>query len=551
MQEISYKVLYRKWRPKIFDEVVGQKNVTDILKSQIISGRIPHALMFCGVRGTGKTSCAKIFAKAVNCLENNDGNPCLKCQNCKKIENGNVIDVYEIDAASNNGVENIRTIREESNFVSSELKFKVYIVDEFHMLSSGAFNAFLRTLEEPQKNVIFILATTEFNKIPKTIVSRCQKFDFHRIPNDIIVDRLRFVSEKENININSEALDLIAKNSDGAMRDALSILDQCSNYEKIDKNKINEILGLSGSQYIENLIENIINSNLKKSVEIIEDLFYQGRNLARECENMINFFHDIIFFHASGEFLENSLNTKDSILNLSKNISLKKAILCFKILEECYFQMSKSSSQRAELEIAIIEIFNKLNNNSEIKPTKPVMDISSGGAGESTSDLIFKSQKNSNEPKIEIAPKKISISTASAVESTTKIKNNFCTLDCWQNILEEIKNKVSNSLFQMLIKSNAYVKDNNLFIDTNNITFGMVKKFYPEVSGIVEKILGKTYKICRLESEISNLESLKLEFESQDFKNSNPEFKNEDSNDSDIDSLIERANQFGIDIKIN
>ena len=551
MQENSYKVLYRKWRPKIFDEVVGQKNVTDILKSQMISGRIPHALMFCGVRGTGKTSCAKIFAKAVNCLENNNGNPCLKCQNCKKIENGNVIDVYEIDAASNNGVENIRTIREESNFVSSELKFKVYIVDEFHMLSSGAFNAFLRTLEEPQKNVIFILATTEFNKIPKTIVSRCQKFDFHRIPNDIIADRLKFVSEKENININSEALDLIAKNSDGAMRDALSILDQCSNYEKIDKNKINEILGLSGSQYIENLIENIINSNLKKSVEIIEDLFYQGRNLARECENMINFFHDIIFFHASGEFLENSLNTKDFILNLSKNISLKKAILCFKILEECYFQMFKSSSQRAELEIAIIEIFNKLNNNSEIKPTKPVMDISSGGAGENTSDLIFKSQKNSNEPKIEIASKKISISTVSAAERTAKIKNNFRTLDCWQNILEEIKNKVSNSLFQMLIKSNAYVKDNNLFIDTNNITFGMVKKFYPEVSGIVEKILGKTYKICRLESEISSLESLKLEFESQNFKNSNPEFKNEDSNNSDIDSLIERANQFGIDIKIN
>ena len=152
--------------------------------------------------------------------------------------------------------------------------------------------------------------------------------------------------------------------------------------------------------------------------------------------------------------------------------------------------MSKSSSQRAELEIAIIEIFNKLNNNSEIKPTKPVMDISSGGAGENTSDLIFKSQKNSNEPKIEITPKRISIPTASAAERTAKIKNNFRTLDCWQNILEEIKDKVSNSLFQMLIKSNAYVKDNNLFIDTNNITFGMVKKFYPEVSGIVEKILG-------------------------------------------------------------
>ena len=586
MQEISYKVLYRKWRPKIFDEVVGQKNVTDILKNQIISGRIPHALMFCGVRGTGKTSCAKIFAKAVNCLKNNNGNPCLECENCKKIENGNVIDVYEIDAASNNGVENIRTIREESNFVSSELKFKVYIVDEFHMLSSGAFNAFLRTLEEPQKNVIFILATTEFNKIPKTIVSRCQKFDFHRIPNNIISDRLKFVSEKENININSEALDLIARNSDGAMRDALSILDQCSNYEKIDKNKINEILGISGSEYIENLIKNIINSDLKKSVEIIENLFYQGKNLARECENMINFFHDIIFFHSSGDFLENSLNTKDSILNLSKNISLEKAILCFKILEECYSQISKSSNQRAELEIAIIEIFNKLNNKSEIKNSE--INIPSGGAEENMSNLIFQDKNNSDKPKIETTPKKISIFSGDAGEGTVKVApkkidtrpsyveentikvaakkvgilssssgknitkiaskkfeenkqkkeiNNFLILDCWKNILEEIKNKVSNSLFQMLSKSNAYVKDNNLFIDTNNIIFGMVKKFYLEISRIVEKISGKAYKICRLESEISE-----IKFENLDSEN---------SQSSKLDLLIEKADQFGVDIKIN
>ena len=522
MQEDSYKVLYRKWRPKIFDEVVGQKNVTDILKNQIISKKIPHALMFCGVRGTGKTSCAKIFAKAVNCLKNNNGNPCLECENCRKIENGNVIDVYEIDAASNNGVENIRTIREESNFVSSELKFKVYIVDEFHMLSSGAFNAFLRTLEEPQKNVIFILATTEFNKIPKTIVSRCQKFDFHRISNNIISDRLKFISEKENININSEAIDLIARNSDGAMRDALSILDQCSNYEKIDKNKINEVLGISGSEYIENLIENIVNSDLKKSVEIIENLFYQGKNLARECENIINFFHDIIFFHSSDKFLANSLNNKNIILKLSKNISLDKAISCFRILEECYSQMSKSINQRAEFEIAIIEVFNKLNNKSEIK------DILSSSAGENKSDLIFQSQNKSNKPNIKIAPRKLE------ENKQKKEINNFVILNCWKNVLEEIKSQVSNSLFQMLSNSNAYVKNNNLFIDTNNIIFGMVKKFYSEISRIVEKISGKAYKICRLESEISEVES-----------------ENLDSGNSKIDLLIEKANQFGVNIKIN
>lgn len=499
MSEDFYKVLYRKWRPKTFDEVSDQKNVTDILKSQVVTSHIPHALMFCGVRGTGKTSCAKIFAKAINCLNNNDGNPCLKCENCKKIENKSVIDVYEIDAASNNGVENIRTIREESNFVSSELKFKVYIVDEFHMLSSGAFNAFLRTLEEPQKNVVFILATTEFNKIPKTIVSRCQKFDFRRISNEAIFERLKFISKEENIDIDDKSLNLIAKSSDGAMRDALSILDQCSNYEKIDSKKISEILGISGSQYIRKLIENLTSSNLKESVKLVENLFFEGKNLARECENIINFFHEIIFFHSSGTFLENSFNCKEDIVESSKKIDIDDAIFCFKVLENCYTQMSKAFNQRAEFEIAIIEIFEKLKN-------KVKSDFSNIEAQKYDKT---KSEIDSNENKKNIK------------------KSGIPRLECWKKILESIKNKVSPSLFQMLNGSEAYISENRLFVDTNSFIFGMIKKSYSEISQIVEKISGKTYKICRLESEVS------------------------DSGNSGIDWLLERANQFGVNVKLN
>jgi len=492
---MSYKVLYRKWRPKTFDDVVAQSHVTDILKSQIKHDRIPHALMFCGSRGTGKTSCARIFAKSINCLDNIDGNPCLKCEICKKIEDGKTFDICEIDAASNNGVENIRTINEESNFVSSDTKYKVYIIDEFHMLSSGAYNAFLKTLEDPPKNVVFILATTEFNKIPKTIVSRCQKFDFHRININSMKERLKFICKQENINITDESLSLICKNADGALRDALSILDQCLNEDNnININDVENILGISNSNYANDLIENILSGNLKESINIIENLYFHGNNLTKECEFLMNYFYDIFYHICSGEFLENSLNDETFISDFSSRISLDDCMDCFRFLEDSYIQMSKSLSKKAELEIAIIKIFNKLNkstrNNHVIKEVKEIK------APENNKKV----EKKSNPDSVE--------------------------LDKWNEIVDSIRD-ISISLFETLKGSKAYIKENSILVDTNEFVFGMVKKNYSQIESIVKEKTGKLYKISRLED------------------NESPDEK------SKVDLFVEKAVKSDIDVKIN
>ena len=227
-----YQVLYRKWRPQVFTDVYGQEHITKTLMNAVDTGRVSHAYLFTGSRGTGKTTCAKILAKAVNCEHPVNGNPCNECASCRGIDDGSVVDVVEIDAASNNGVDNIRDLREETNYMPSSVKYRVYIIDEVHMLSTGAFNALLKTLEEPPEHVKFILATTEVHKLPSTILSRCQRFDFKRISPEDISSRLKYVAKQENIDLTDEGAMLIARVSDGGMRDALSLLDRCASYGK-------------------------------------------------------------------------------------------------------------------------------------------------------------------------------------------------------------------------------------------------------------------------------------------------------------------------------
>ena len=504
--EKIYKVLYRKWRPKIFDDVTGQGHVVSILKKQIISKHIPHALMFCGVRGTGKTSCAKIFSKAVNCLNNVDGNPCLKCDTCQKIENGNILDVCEIDAASNNGVENIRAIREESNFVSSETTYKVYIVDEFHMLSSGAFNAFLRTLEEPPKNVIFILATTEFNKIPKTIISRCQKFDFRKIDLNSMIDRLKFISKNEKIEISNDALELICKNSEGSMRDALSVLDQCSNEKAIDANKIRSILGISSLEYLENLMENLLHANLKNSVELIENLHNQGKNLLKECEAIMNYFFDVFFYHCSKDFLETSVNRHDLISRFSSKIALDDSIKCFKILENSYIQMTKSINKKADLQISLVEICNLFKG-------KTSMNTKSSNLYDVENECNIESEHNNGMEPIK-----------NVLDNSDDI-NSVEGLECWNEILDEIKNRISNSLFSLLKEVKPCVSGNIIIIDTNNFIFDRINEHSSEVELIIKEKTGKNYKIIKSNNE----------------KKTKP----------DVDLFIDKALEYGIDVRIN
>ena len=272
---MGYTALYRKFRPLTFSEIVGQDHITRTLRNQIIANRVGHAYLFNGGRGTGKTSAAKILARAVNCLNPKDGEPCNECEICKGVINGSLTDVVEMDAASNNGVDDIRSIREEVNFLPTKAKYRVYIIDEVHMLSTPAFNALLKTLEEPPEHVKFILATTEPQKLPATILSRCQRFDFKRISNEDIVKRLEIVCDESKIDATKAALNTIAILSEGAMRDALSILERCvqDGENKIDEDKIKDLVGIPKITFVNKIVESIINYDINGALSVTEDVF--------------------------------------------------------------------------------------------------------------------------------------------------------------------------------------------------------------------------------------------------------------------------------------
>ena len=314
---MAYQALYRKWRPLSFNDVVGQGHIVTTLKNEILSGKAAHAYLFCGTRGTGKTSCAKIFARAINCLNPKDGNPCNECEICRGALDGSVLDIEEIDAASNNGGDNIREIREEVSYSAAQAKYKIYIIDEVHMLSGGAFNALLKTLEEPPAHVVFILATTEAHKLPATITSRCQRFDFKRISVRDIVVRMREIVTAENIDIDIEALELIAQLADGAMRDALSILDQCvgASSGKITLDVARSVLSITSDENISNTVDAIYKKDTVKIISILADIAASGKDMNNYMEMLVKRFRDILvckvsktidgLFECSDETLEN------------------------------------------------------------------------------------------------------------------------------------------------------------------------------------------------------------------------------------------------------
>ena len=284
-----YTALYRKWRPKSFTDVIGQDHITSTLKNEIMTERLSHAYLFIGSRGTGKTTCARILAKAVNCPHVHEGEPCNECDVCKSIDAGTALDITEIDAASNNGVDNIRDLREEANFNPSETKYRVYIIDEVHMLSTGAFNALLKTLEEPPAHVKFILATTEAHKMPATILSRCQRFDFKRIGADVMSERLLYIAEQEQISLTTEAANLISRLSDGAMRDALSIMDQCiARGRDIDTHLVSEVCGIAGREYLADTATALMQKDSTKLLAVIANLYENACDMERYCAELIN-----------------------------------------------------------------------------------------------------------------------------------------------------------------------------------------------------------------------------------------------------------------------
>ncbi len=293
---MAYQAIYRKWRPQVFEDIIGQSHITTTLKNQIMNDRISHAYLFCGTRGTGKTTAAKVFAKAVNCLNPKNGSPCNECEICRGIQNGSILDVTEIDAASNNSVDNIRDLREDVNYVAARTKYRVYIIDEVHMLTTGAFNALLKTLEEPPAHVIFILATTEVHKIPETILSRCQRFDFRRItPNDIIV-RMKEIAAADEINITDDAYELLAQMADGSMRDGLSILERCVSAcgTNLDRDSVTSVLGIAKSDLLFRLGSAVIENDSERVLNLIDTVTRDGKDLNVFCDSVIKHFRDLL-----------------------------------------------------------------------------------------------------------------------------------------------------------------------------------------------------------------------------------------------------------------
>lgn len=358
---MAYTALYRKWRPKTFDDIIGQEHVTTTLKNQIANDRIAHAYLLCGTRGTGKTSTAKVMAKALNCLNPKEGNPCNECEMCKKINKGLAIDVTELDAASNNGIDKIRDIIDDTKYPPQEGKYKVYIMDEVHMLSVGAVNAFLKTLEEPPENVIFILATTDPQKLPITILSRCQRFDFKRISIKDLTERLRTIVTAQGVLADDKSLDLIARVSDGAARDALSILDQAISMGdgSVNYDSLVEMLGLVTNEYLFDITSAIIEKNVEKAMIVIEKVVFAGKDMYLFIKDLIEHFRNLLMLKVTSnpqEVLDMSLENIKLIDEQSKRIRVEEIMRDIRILQEAEGNAKLSKQARLYLELASIKM---------------------------------------------------------------------------------------------------------------------------------------------------------------------------------------------------
>ena len=363
---MGYTALYRKFRPLNFSEMVGQEHITRTLKNQIIANRVGHAYLFNGGRGTGKTSAAKILARAINCLNHKDGEPCNECEICKGAISGSLTDIVEMDAASNNSVEDIRSIREEVNFLPTKAKYRVYIIDEVHMLSTGAFNALLKTLEEPPEHVKFILATTEPQKLPATILSRCQRFDFKRISNEDIVKRLKIVCDESKIQATEGALNIIAVLAEGAMRDALSILERCvqDGENNINEDKIKDLVGIPKIIYVNEITEAIIEYDANKALDVVNQVLSEGKDISNFLWEIIKYVKDLLIYQASKKLdLYNNEEIK-KIEELSKKVDKEKLINLVYQLSELDNSIKWSTQKTIVFEAGVIRLCSKMNKEN-------------------------------------------------------------------------------------------------------------------------------------------------------------------------------------------
>nr|WP_207715560.1 DNA polymerase III subunit gamma/tau [Clostridium beijerinckii] len=478
---VGYTALYREWRPKNFEDVVGQEHITTTLKNEILNDRIAHAYLFCGTRGTGKTSTAKVMAKALNCLDLQNGEPCNECEMCRKINEGLAIDVTELDAASNNGIDKIRDIIDDTKYPPQEARYKIYIMDEVHMLSVGAVNAFLKTLEEPPKRVIFILATTDPQKLPITILSRCQRFDFKRISQKEISSRLKKITDSQGITYEQKSLDLISRVCDGAMRDALSILDQAiaMGEDKINYEDLVSILGLVTNEYLFDITYAIIDRSIEKSMIIIDKLVYSGKDMQLFIKDLIAHFRNLLMVKVTNnpeEVLDMSLENIHLIKEQGRKIRVEEIMRAIRILQDSETNSKASKQSRLYLELAIIKmckieydtsnevILSRINKLEESLKTGKIRMVQSENINEELKSAHNNIGTNSNNNQSRNAINKGNINSNSV--NLEANPNSSLTVDdvgrVWTEILEKFKAKRAMIVYASIVTAKPYSLKNGI-----------------------------------------------------------------------------------------
>ena len=491
-----YQVLYRKWRPQTFTEVYGQPAVTTALKNELRSGRLAHAYLFTGSRGTGKTSCAKILAKAVNCLHPQDGDPCNECDNCRGIDAGTILDVVEIDAASNNGVDNIRDLREEVNFAPAVAKYRVYIIDEVHMLSTGAFNALLKTLEEPPEHVLFILATTEVHKLPATILSRCQRFDFGRIPAADIASRLHYVAEQEQFTLADDAALLIARLADGGLRDALSLLDQClSRSRDITAQTVVDATGMAGREHLFRLARAVREHDGTTALTLLGSLYDSSKDMERLCVEMIEFYRNLMIVKSvrqSEDLVAVSPAELQELHSEAETLTLGAVLHILDVLQGTLDRLKGGVSRRVEMETTLLRLCEPRLDTTPESLLRRIENLEAGMVSQKpvTTPTPAVSPAPVETPKEETAP----VPTASAA-STTEMQ----PFDQWADVLERLATQCP-PLYGVLMDSQAMTDGERLVVVTDNDLFvSLVKtdgnKF--TLMNAVQAVAGKPMRISR------------------------------------------------------
>ena len=491
---MAYQALYRKYRPKTFSDVYGQEHITETLKSELSSGKIVHAYLFTGTRGTGKTTCAKILAKAVNCQKNKDGDPCGECEMCLSIADDQITDICEIDAASNNGVDDIRTLREQVNFSPSAAKYRVYIIDEVHMLSQSAFNALLKTLEEPPSHVIFILATTEVHKLPATILSRCQRFDFRRIDPAKICERIKYIADNEGFSITDEAMSLIAAAADGGMRDAISILDLCASVTKdITEDTVVGVCAMAGNEYLINLADCIKSKNTEDALMLLNSLHNSSVDMLRLLNELTNHYRNLMIAKiVKGDNLPIVCSTKklDAIRLQAKKYELGEILSILEILQSAAPKM-QNGNHRTEMEMTIIRLCNPKLGNDLASLEARIAALETKSTVKNPIPEIKEEEPQITEPKEEPGvPDKVEIKEAPSGDTP---------IPQWEDILVSLK-KNCPIIAGVLKGSSAYIKGDRLLIDTKNEQFrslinGETSTYRDAIRKAAFEVLGTTYKL--------------------------------------------------------